>query len=204
MALFARLVALAVCCTAGTAGWSAEPTPRPQSATSTLLQRIQSTRDNQDRPFAILDKRLATLRVFAADGHERAASPVLLGLAHGDTSVPGIGDRKIADILPEERTTPAGRFVTEPGLNTQNEDIVWLDYDAAVSMHRVRASRKSERRLERLASPTPDDNRITYGCVNVPAHFYDTYIRPVFGRAEGIVYILPESYPGEINTKIGL
>ena len=203
MASFARTVALTLGCMACTAGWSVGLAPQPNSATATLLQRIQSTRDNQGRPFAILDKRLATLHVFAADGQERATSPVLLGLAHGDTSVPGIGTRKIADILPQERTTPAGRFVTEPGVNAQNEDIVWIDYDAAVSMHRVRATVKSERRLERLATPTPDDNRISYGCVNVPTQFYDTYIQPVFGRAEGIVYILPESTASKINTKNG-
>ena len=204
MAFFARTAAVAACYMACTAGWSAAPAARPESATSALLQRIQSTRDNQNRPFAILDKQRATLHVFAADGRERAVSPVLLGLARGDTSVPGIGERKIADILPEERTTPAGRFMTEPGLNTRNEGIVWIDYDAAVSMHRVRVAHKSERRLERLATPTPDDNRITYGCVNVPAQFYDTYIKPVFRRAEGILYILPESRTGKINTKTGL
>jgi hypothetical protein len=63
---------------------------------------------------------------------------VLLGLARGDVSVPGIGERKISDINPHERTTPAGRFISEPGRNLSGEDIVWVDYDAAVSMHRVR------------------------------------------------------------------
>ena len=203
MAFFTRIVALAACLLGCTAGWSASPAPKPVSATSALLQRIQSTRDNHGRPFAILDKRLATLHVFTADGHERAATPVLLGLAHGDASVPGIGERRIADIRPQERTTPAGRFVTEPGRNMQDEDSVWIDYDAAVSMHRVRVNQKSERRLERLASPTPNDNRITYGCVNVPTQFYDSYIQPVFGHAEGIVYILPESHPGKNSIKTG-
>ena len=204
MVFFARTVAAVVNCMACTVGWSAGPAPLPESATSALLQRIVSTQDNQNRPFVILDKRLATLHVFTTEGRERAASPVLLGLAQGDTSVPGIGNRKLADILPEERTTPAGRFVSEPGRNTQNEDIVWIDYDTAVSMHRVRAANKSERRLERLATPTPDDNRITYGCVNEPTDFYDTYIHPVFGRAEGMVYILPDAPSGQKNTKTGL
>ena len=36
------------------------------------------------------------------------------------------------------------------------------------------------------------DNRITYGCVNVPARFYDRYLAPVFGRQRGVVYVLPE------------
>ena len=36
------------------------------------------------------------------------------------------------------------------------------------------------------------DNRISYGCINVPANFYDTVVRPAFTGANGIVYILPE------------
>ena len=43
--------------------------------------------------------------------------------------------------------------LSEPGRNLQGEDIVWVDYDAAVSMHRVRANNPAERRLERLARP---------------------------------------------------
>jgi hypothetical protein len=60
----------------------------------------------------------------------------LLGGARGDT-VPGIGALQIADVLPEERTTPAGRFVGERGHNARGEDVVWVDYDAAVSMRLV-------------------------------------------------------------------
>ena len=98
-------------------------------------------------------------------------------------------------ILPAERTTPAGRFFSEPGRNLQGDDIVWIDYDAAVSMHRVRASNKADRRLERLATPTAIDNRISYGCVNVPAAFYDALIKPVFGVQPAVVYVLPETRP---------
>jgi hypothetical protein len=118
---------------------------------------------------------------------------VLLGLARGDASVPGIGERKMSEIRPEERTTPAGRFASEPGRNLSGEDIVWVDYDAAVSMHRVRPTVKAERRLERLATPTAADNRITYGCINVPAAFYDAYVKPALGARHGVVYVLPET-----------
>ena len=71
--------------------------------------------------------------------------------------------------------------------------MVWVDYDAAVSMHRVRPTlQPRERRAERLASETIDDNRISYGCINVPAAFYDAHIQPVFSRMPAIVYVLPE------------
>ena len=160
-----------------------------------LAQATISTQDNQGLPFAIVDKKKARVFVFGADGILQGASPVLLGLAQGDESVPGIGERKLSDIRPDERTTPAGRFVSEPGINLQGDDIVWVDYGAAVSIHRVRANNKSERRLERLASANAEDRRISYGCINVPAAFYETYVKPVFGSARGVVYVLPEKQP---------
>ena len=149
----------------------------------------------QGLPFAVIDKPAATLHVFDALGELLASTPVLLGLARGDHSVPGIGERKMSTILPHERTTPAGRFVSEPGRNLQGEDIVWIEYDTAISLHRVRTSQPAERRLQRLASSTAADNRISYGCVNVPAAFYDRYVAPVWGRQAGVVYVLPDGEP---------
>src|SRR5690606_38081726 len=121
------------------------------------------------------------------------SSPVLLGLARGDDSVPGIGERPMAKIRPHERTTPSGRFLAERGVNSHGEDIMWVDYDAAVSMHRVRATNPKERRLERLRTPTIDDNRISYGCINVPEHFYDRFVVPAFSDGHAVVYVLPET-----------
>ena len=156
---------------------------------------VRTTGDNRGTPFAIVDKKSAVVHIFSADGKRRASSPILLGLAKGDHSVPGIGERPMADIREDERTTPAGRFVSEPGRNLSGEDIVWVDYDAAVSMHRVRATNKAERRLERLATPTAADNRISYGCINVPAAFYDAHVKPSFGTAKAVIYVLPETRP---------
>lgn len=158
-----------------------------------LVQQATAARDNRGQPFAVVDKKRARVHVFAADGSLRGSAPVLLGLAKGDDSVPGIGERPMAQIRPHERTTPAGRFASEPGVNAQGEDIVWVDYDAAVSMHRVRTANKADRRLARLATPTVADNRISYGCINVPAAFYDAYIKPALGSARGVVYVMPET-----------
>ena len=51
------------------------------------------------------------------------------------------------------------------------------------------------RRLERLATLTPLDNRISHGCIDVPARFYEKVVRPAFTGTEGIVYVLPETRP---------
>ena len=148
--------------------------------------------DNKGMPFVIVDKKDAKVFVFYADGRLRGAAPVLLGLAVGDEAVPGIGDRAMSTIRPEERTTPAGRFVASLGRNFYGKDILWVDYDGAVSLHRVVTNKPAERRLERLATPTPLDNRISYGCINVPVKFFDNVVKPAFTGTNGIVYVLPE------------
>jgi hypothetical protein len=150
-------------------------------------------RDHQDKSFIILDKKDARVYVFDPAGRLQAASPVLLGSAIGDDTVPGVGDKPIAQVLPEERTTPAGRFVAEIGMNMRGEDVVWVDYDAAVSMHRVLTSNPAEQRLERLASPTVEDNRVSYGCINLPREFYETVLSPTVRNGGAIIYVLPET-----------
>jgi len=151
--------------------------------------------DNAGLPFAIVDKTGARVFVFEASGRMLDTAPALLGLARGDESVPGIGDREYVDIPPRDRTTPAGRFVAALGSSTRGEDVLWVDYEGAVSLHRVVTNKPKDRRLERLASPSPRDNRISYGCINVPARFYEDVVVPAFTATQGIVYVLPETRP---------
>ena len=165
---------------------------QPSSEARLVADRILQAQDHAGSDFLIVDKKDAALYVFGADGTLRGSSAVLLGAAVGDDSVPGIGERPVAQIRPEERTTPAGRFIGERGKNLQGDDIVWVDYDAAVSMHRVRATNPKERRLERLATPGADDNRISYGCINVPVSFFDAFVAPAFADQRAIIYVLPE------------
>jgi len=146
-------------------------------------------------PFIIVDKPAAAIYVFDSDGRVRGSAPVLLGAAIGDDTVPGIGDKPLDKVLPEEKTTPAGRFIGEPGRNARGEDVIWVDYDAAVSMHRVITFNAAERRLERLKTPTIEDNRISYGCINIPVEFYEAYVRPAYAQRNAVVYVLPEVKP---------
>jgi hypothetical protein len=157
-----------------------------------LAEAVVRRGDNGRLPFVMIDKREAQLLVFEASGRLLGATPILLGYAPGDDSVAGIGQRPIEQVQPSERTTPAGRFVAEPGRNTRGEEVIWVDYDAAVSMHRVRLTDPKERRLERLASPRAADRRISYGCINLPVAFFDTLLWPTLRAKGGVVYVLPE------------
>ena len=173
---------------------------RPSALGTALSKDARAVRDwvrqssnNAQLPFVLVDKRSAAIHVFDAAGVLQGSSAALVGLARGDHSVPGIGERPISQIAPHERTTPAGRFLSEPGRNLKGEDIVWIDYDDALSLHRVRPSVPTERRLQRLASSTAADNRISFGCVNLPGWFYDRFVAPTLGQQAGVVYVLPET-----------
>lgn len=164
--------------------------PAPES--QKLADWVVESLDNNKLPFAIVDKVNARIFVFDAQGQIRGASSVLLGLAVGDHSVPGIGQRKLSSIRPEERTTPAGRFVASLDRDIHGQEVLWVDYDTAVSLHPVVKGAPKERRAERLASASPLDKRISYGCINVPVVFYEKVVSPTFTGTYGVVYVLPE------------
>ncbi len=152
---------------------------------------IVASGDADTLPFAIVDKVNAELFVFDGRGALQGRSAILVGLARGDVEVAGLGDRKLSDIRPGQRITPAGRFVASIGHNLTN-DVLWVDYGAALSMHQVPAGDAGGGRLRRLASVSPLDNRVSHGCVVVPAGFFDNVVKPSFTGTNGIVYILPE------------
>ena len=165
-----------------------EPSPDAEAVASWVL----SVADHGHLPFAIIDKRAARVFVFDGRGRLRGDAPVLLGLAVGDQDVPGIGSLPLSQITPEMRITPAGRFRAQIGRNLKGEDILWVDYDSALSLHRVATGNPREARQQRLDSATVDDNRISFGCINVPATFYEKVVWPTFSRRPGVVYVLPE------------
>jgi hypothetical protein len=170
--------------------------PQPKSEIAAQLARwVLASGDNGGLPFIIIDKIAAEVMVFGPEGELRGATPALLGFARGDKSVPGIGDRDLEAIRPGERTTPAGRFLSSFGPSYGNADVFWVDYATAISLHAAPTSNPKERRLHRLRTPSPADNRITYGCINVSSAFYKGVVRPTFTGTKGVVYILPEKRP---------
>ena len=166
---------------------------KPSPAAREMADWIVSRHDNGRLPFVVLDKRDARLYVFQPERRLVESAPVLLGSARGDETWPGIGNVPIKDVKPYQRTTAAGRFVTQPGVDLDRKDVVWLDYDAGLAMHRVINKVRAERRPERLASPSPADNRISFGCINVPIDFFDRVVSPMFGKRTGVAYVIPET-----------
>jgi hypothetical protein len=164
------------------------------TATAAGLARavIRST-DHHGLPFAIVDKHAAMLLVYRADGSLAGRTPVLIGRTPGDRSMPGVSERAQRHVLRSaDRTTPAGRFESEPGHNLNGEAIVWVDYTSALAIHRLRPGPARAVRAPALASTNALDRRQSDGCIVVPEAFYVSVIQVVLGRGHGVVYVIPE------------
>ncbi|WP_066807566.1 hypothetical protein [Sphingomonas asaccharolytica] len=170
-----------------------------QSAAATrVFDWIAASGDNGGLPYIVIDKNNAALFLFDAKGQLLGKAPVLIGVAVGDDATPGIGSKNLAEIGPAEKTTPAGRFLARYGLAAGRQKVLWVDYATSVALHPIPTGyNPKERRRQRMASPTSDDNRITFGCINVPSVFYTKSVQPLFRKQGGYVYILPDTKPLE-------
>lgn len=168
--------------------------PPGQEVSNTVIELagwVVATKDSQGYPFAIMDKAAAQVLVFDGEGRLRGAASGLFGSATGDHTAPGIAGLALREIPGRDRTTPAGRFVGGYGPSIDAGRVLWVDYESAVSIHPTAMGVPAERRVERLASPSPDDNRVTHGCINVSPGFYEQVIQATFERG-GVFYVLPD------------
>ncbi len=168
--------------------------PEGQEVSETVIELagwVVASKDSQGYPFAIMDKAAAQVLVFGSDGKLRGAAPALFGSAKGDHSAPNVAKVALSAIPGHDRTTPAGRFIGGYGPSDDAGRVLWVDYDSAVSMHPLPPGTPKEKRAERLATPTPDDNRVTHGCINVSPGFYEQVVQSTFDKG-GVFYVLPD------------
>ena len=192
---------------AGTATAQSAAAPAPMLTRADFRDRVVSppmrhiadwavhSGDHKQLPFIVVDKVNASAAAFDASGRLIRTAPVLLGTGLGDVFPPGVAQLDMHETQPWQRITPAGRYLAEEGRNLQNERVLWVDYDAGIAIHKIPTKRTAQRRHERIVSPDPSEHRITYGCINVPASFYDGVVRAHFRRKGGIVYVLPDTVP---------
>lgn len=157
---------------------------------------VATARDNRTLPYIIIDKQGAAAFLYDAKGKLIGHAPVLIGIAPGDEATPGIGAKSLSEIGPAEKTTPAGRYLAKFGLAAGKQRVLWVDYATSVALHTIPPGNPKEKRKERILSPAIDDNRITFGCINVPKIFY-AKVSPLFRKKGGYVYILPDTRPME-------
>jgi hypothetical protein len=198
------LPAQAVPASTSTSTSTSPAAPAPQSFATDIASASDEVRavstwvsqsgDNANLPYLLVDKANARVYSFSRAGQLIGSAPALLGMAKGDRLlVPN--EAKMAQIGPTQRVTPAGRYVSRLAVDSHGKELLVIDYEASISLHPVVKGTPEEHRAERLASATSQDNRISYGCINVPPQFYSTIVSPSFNGTRGIVYILPETTP---------
>ncbi|MBB4612368.1 L,D-transpeptidase [Novosphingobium taihuense] len=162
-----------------------------------VMAWVAESGDHNGLPYVVIDKPAAAIYAFDATGKPVGFGPVLIGRALGDDATPGVGSKSLAEIGPAEKTTPAGRYLAKFGLAAGHNKVLWVDYATSVAMHTIPTGNPRENRAKRMLSPSIDDNRITFGCINVPKALYNGKIAPMFGKKGGYVYILPDVKPLE-------
>ena len=180
---------------------TAEPVPvaldRLNSASSevqAVQQWVATSGDNAGLPFIVVDKANAQVYAFTPFGQLKATAPILLGMGVGDAALVS-QDAPMSAIPPEKRITPAGRYPSRLVTDTHGKTVLLVDAANLITLHIVAKGTPAQRRAERLASVRKDDNRISFGCVNVPPKFFTEIVSPDFTPAKGLVYILPETRP---------
>lgn len=69
-------------------------------------------------------------------------------------------------VTPQERITPAGRYVSKLVVEMDGKPVLLVDGKNLITMHIVVRGTPALRRAERLASVATDGNRITFGCIS--------------------------------------
>ena len=166
----------------------------PTVTAAWVADRVVGNKDAQGKPFIIVDKPAATAYVFDGDGKIIAASPILIGAARGDVLPQSAINKTVDQTLQSEKVTPAGRFGARVEVDAAyGTSLRFLDLPGSyLAMHKTYLDTPSERRQQRLDTVSPEDNRISYGCINVDAKFYKNIIEKNFGKTGGTMYITPD------------
>ncbi|MCK7506105.1 MAG: hypothetical protein MZV70_19845 [Desulfobacterales bacterium] len=108
----------------------------------------------------------------------------MLGMAIGDDAVPVLATGKCRPSVPRSAPRPqAALFPTWVSITTKR-DILWVDYDGA-DVHASGGDEQATKQPPGAFSHTnASDNRISYGCINVPVKFFNNVLKPILYRKD--------------------
>jgi N12 class adenine-specific DNA methylase len=162
--------------------------------------------NNEGKPFVIADKRNGALFTFDKTGTLDSKTPALFGKEIGDIANPNAAMEDAS-----AKVTPSGRFYGEVVADEEygkTVDFYSSNKDWNIAIHKVYLGDPSERRATRLTSESATDNRISYGCINLPESGMKSLLRNFKDTQGGYVYVLPETPKGraafakQIGTKL--
>lgn len=176
----------------------AKDIPKSLNDLSDYGKQIYTLERKSEKPFAIVDKENGKMHLLDKYGQLIKTMPVLTGAEKGDaenTSDPQSDS-------PKGGTTPYGKYeVTkkfgkesgylEGGMHIDqilNDDSTKLLTNLAI--HQI-YPKEFEKRYKAMQTPSPLDNRMSWGCINVTKEDLNNYINPYF-EIGSKVHVLPE------------
>jgi len=182
--------------TSGSAQNAAAATDRTIAELSPQAKLVsQIAARNHDQNFLMVDK-LHALLFYFKNGQPIYSDPVLTGASTADRFTPDILAKSFSEPLTQsQKITPAGRYTVtrdyDPlyGIIFEINEIHGKDWSLAI--HTVYLGLPHEKRRERLQSPSPHDNLVTYGCMNIDADGIRFLARHLPKKGKTPLYILP-------------
>lgn len=140
-------------------------------------------------PTITADKVKGTITVYWPDTNKSITQPALFGrVKSNELHMDNYDNPRVFDNI-----TPAGSFPITKMISWRlNEPmLVFIQGRSSVAaIHPLWMGNPDQKRIQRLKSPTPTDNRITGGCINVDATFFYTVLNHLPDGT--ILTILPE------------
>jgi hypothetical protein len=152
---------------------------------------------NPPRIFLVADKQAGKIYYYDKEAGGAVSAPALYGKLTSDIYDNEYYDSKQS---PPSYITPTGVFKLRKYMTAQlstpleSMQVYVPGKEVVLAIHRVYRKSPGQRRLDRLASPTPTDNKISNGCINVPDDFYNKYIENI--PTGTLLYVLPETRAG--------
>jgi len=171
----------------------------PESAKNIYLYASEKSKDS----YIIVDKPTATLFIIGEDGKLVAQMPVILGQTKGETPNKADPDSDVA----VEATTPAGKYrIGRLGVNEKDEvfyegKMITIYGSGGLAIH-MTYPLEIEKRTEALDTSTPDDNRLSWGCINVDKKMWKFLEINVKNRGT-CLYITPDNPMASLNPETG-
>ena len=143
--------------------------------------------------FMVADKPNGMMHIFKEDGSHALSDPTLYGKDKGDVM------EAVSSLEGGAKITPAGKF-TLKSMKSEYAGKQMLvlveskDSTGYIAIHAADVSTPSENRLGRLDTPTAEDNRVSYGCINTK---HDTFVNKIVPNIDsldgGLIFVLPET-----------
>jgi hypothetical protein len=140
-------------------------------------------------PVLTADKAKGTLTVYWPDTKKTITQPALFGKVKSNV----LNMTNYDTVVKFDNVTPSGTFKVTKMLSWRLNEPMLVFIKGKVSVaaiHPLWMGNPDQKRIERLRSETPDDNRITGGCINVDADFFYNVLNQLPDGS--ILNILPE------------